>query len=70
MPGHYPNPPVHNEAQLGRIVASGAADGLFGKADDTIREAARMAAGRKLTPERLAETAQAGLKEVFAKKSV
>jgi hypothetical protein len=48
----------------------GAADGLFGKVDDTIREAARMAAGRKLTPERLAETAQAGLKEVFAKKSV
>lgn len=47
----------------------GAADRLFGKVDDTIREGARMAAGRKLTPERLAETAQAGLKEVFGKKA-
>jgi hypothetical protein len=46
----------------------GAGDRLFGKVEDTIREAARMAAGRKLTPERLAETAQAGLKEVFSKK--
>jgi hypothetical protein len=42
-----------------------AADRLFGKIEDTIGEAARMAAGRKLSPERLAETAQAGLKEVF-----
>jgi len=28
-----------------------------------------MAVGRKLSPERLAETAQAGLKEVFEKKT-
>jgi hypothetical protein len=47
----------------------GAADRLFGKIDDTIREGARMAAGRKLTAERLAETGQAGLKEVFGKKA-
>lgn len=43
----------------------GAADWLFGKVEDTIREAALMATGRKLTAERLAETAHAGLKEVF-----
>jgi hypothetical protein len=47
----------------------GAADRLFGKVEDTIREAALMAVGRKLSPERLAETAQAGLKEVFEKKT-
>jgi hypothetical protein len=47
-----------------------AADALFGKVDDTIREAALMAAGRRLSPERLAEKAQAGLKEVFGKRSV
>lgn len=43
----------------------GATERLFGKVDDTIREAARMASGRKLTAGRLAETAQAGLEEVF-----
>jgi hypothetical protein len=47
----------------------GAADRLFGKVEDTIREAAHMATGRKLTAERLAETAQAGLKEVFGRKA-
>jgi hypothetical protein len=47
----------------------GAADRLFGKVEDTIREAARMAKGRKLTAERLAETAQAGLKEVLGRKA-
>lgn len=47
----------------------GVGDRLFGKVDDTIREAARMAPGRRLGPERLAETAQAGLKEVFGKKA-
>jgi hypothetical protein len=41
----------------------GAPGRLFGKVEDTIREAALMAAGRKLSPERLAETAQAGLKK-------
>ena len=44
---------------------TGAADGLFGDVDDTIREAVLMATGRKLSPERLAETARAGLKEIF-----
>jgi hypothetical protein len=48
----------------------GAAEKLFGKVDDTIREAALMAAGRKLSPERLAETARAGLKEIFETKAV
>ena len=47
----------------------GAADRLFGKVEDTVREAALMAVGRKLSPERLAETAQAGLKEVFENKT-
>jgi hypothetical protein len=44
---------------------TGAADGLFGNVEDTIREAVLMATGRKLSPERLAETARAGLKEIF-----
>src|SRR5579862_3312405 len=47
-----------------------ASDKLFGKVEDTIREAARMGTGRKLTPERLVEVGQAGLKEVFGRKSV
>lgn len=45
---------------------SKAPDGLFGKVNDTIREAALMATGRKLTAEALAETSRAGLKELFA----
>jgi hypothetical protein len=47
-------------AELGR-----AADGLFGKVTDAIREAALMAAGRKLGAEALAETCRAGLNETF-----
>jgi len=46
----------------------GAADRLFGKVEDTIREAALMAGGRKLRPERLTETAKAGLTEIFGSK--
>ena len=46
----------------------GSADRLFGKVEDTTREAALMAAGRRLSPERLAETARAGLNEIFGKK--
>lgn len=42
-----------------------AADRLFGKVDDAIREACLMASGRKLSPERVAETARAGLREIF-----
>ena len=42
-----------------------AGDRLFGKMDDTIREASLMATGRSLPPERLAETARAGLAEIF-----
>jgi hypothetical protein len=45
----------------------GASKKLFGKVDDTVREAALMAAGRALLPERLAETAKAGLREIFGK---
>jgi hypothetical protein len=47
----------------------GAPERLFAKVEDTIREAALMAAGRKLSPERLAETAQAGLKEILGSKA-
>jgi len=42
-----------------------AAEKLFGKVDDAIREASQVASGRKLTAERLAETSEAGLKEIF-----
>jgi Nucleotidyltransferase len=42
-----------------------AADRLFGKVDDAVREASLMATRRRLVPERLAETAGAGLKEIF-----
>jgi hypothetical protein len=48
-----------------RAEIEGAAGKLFGKVDDVIREAAPMAAGRKVSPERLAETSRAGLKEIF-----
>ena len=48
-----------------RAEIEGAARKLFGKVDDVIREAAPMAAGRKVSPERLAETSRAGLKEIF-----
>jgi hypothetical protein len=44
---------------------SKAPDGLFGKVNDTIREAALMATGRKLSLAGLAETSCAGLKEIF-----
>ena len=42
-----------------------AADRLFGKVDDPIREASLMSNGRTVNPQRLAETARAGLKEIF-----
>lgn len=48
-----------------RAELSKAPDGLFGKVNDTIREGALMAAGRKLEAGALAETCRAGLKEVF-----
>jgi hypothetical protein len=48
-----------------RTELMGAADELFGKVDDTIREAVIMATGRKLSPEAMMETSRAGLKEVF-----
>jgi hypothetical protein len=38
---------------------------LFGKVNDTIREAALIASGRKVSAETLAETCRAGLKEIF-----
>ena len=47
---------------------AGAANALFAKVNDTIREAARMAAGRTLTAEALAETSREGLKEIFGSK--
>ena len=42
-----------------------AAGRLFQTVTDTVREAALIAAARKLSPERLAASAQAGLNEVF-----
>jgi hypothetical protein len=42
-----------------------AGDRLFGKVDDAIREASLMATGRRLPSDRLAETARAGLAEIF-----
>lgn len=48
-----------------RAQLAGAADRLFGKVNDTIREASRMAVGRKLSSERLAESSRAGLQEIF-----
>jgi hypothetical protein len=48
-----------------RAELEGAADKLFGTVDDTIREASLMAAGRRLSPYRLAEISQAGLREIF-----
>ena len=55
-----PTLPARRAAKL-----AGAANALLGKVDDTIREAARMAAGRTLAPETLAETSREGLKEIF-----
>jgi hypothetical protein len=43
-----------------------AADVLFGKVNDSIREAALMATGRKLNGETIVEICRAGLKEIFA----
>ena len=51
-----------------RAELEGAADKLFGKVDDTVREAAVMAVGRRLTAERLAESSQAGLREIFTRR--
>jgi hypothetical protein len=45
-----------------------AADVLFENVNDTIREAALMATGRKLTGETIIEMCRAGLKEIFARK--
>ena len=42
-----------------------AADTLFGGVDDSIRESALIAMGRKLDGEAIIETCRAGLKEIF-----
>jgi hypothetical protein len=52
---------ANRRADLGK-----APDLLFGRVNDTIREAALMAAGRTLSAERLAESGRAGLKEIFS----
>ena len=44
---------------------SNVADARFGAVDDTIREAAQMVVGRKLSPEALTETCRAGFKAIF-----
>jgi hypothetical protein len=45
-----------------------AADRLFGRVTDTVREAALMATGRHLDPEALAETSRAGLQVIFTQR--
>ena len=40
---------------------------IFGKVNDTVREAVRMAIGRKLDPEAMLETCRAGMDEIFVK---
>jgi hypothetical protein len=42
-----------------------ASEMLFGKVNDAVREATLMATGRTMSPERLARTAQVGVKEIF-----
>jgi hypothetical protein len=49
------------------IEVRSAANRLFGKVTDTVREAALMATGRHLNPEALAETSRAGLQEILGK---
>lgn len=53
-----------------RAELSKAPDSLFRKVNDTVREAALMAAGRKLSAVHLAESGLAGLKEIFGAKTV
>ena len=53
-----------------RAELSKASDSLFRKVEDTVREAALMTAGRKLSAEHLAESGLAGLKEIFGSKTV
>jgi hypothetical protein len=50
------------------VELSKAPDSLFGRVNDTIREAALMAAARNLSAELLAESSRAGLKEIFISK--
>ncbi len=50
------------------IEVQSAADRLFGKVTDPVREAALMATGRQLDSEVLAETSRAGLQEIFAER--
>jgi hypothetical protein len=38
---------------------------LFGEVSDTVREAARMAVGRRLSPQAIVETCNLGLSRVF-----
>ena len=40
---------------------------ILGKVNDTVREAVRMAIGRKLDPEAMLETCRAGINEIFAR---
>jgi hypothetical protein len=55
-----PMPHARRAAKL-----SGAANALFGKVNDAIREARSWPAGRTLRPEALAETSRDDLKEIF-----
>jgi hypothetical protein len=50
------------------VVRESAAEGLFGKVNDTIREAARMAGARQLRADVLAETCRAEMKEILGER--
>jgi hypothetical protein len=56
-------PRLHGAPRVSELTQAG--EGLYGKVNDTIREAALMATGRRLSAEALAETGRAGLNEIF-----
>ena len=53
------------QAKAARLVERGA-EGYFREVDDTIREAARMATGRNLTPDMVRELCALGWEQIFA----
>lgn len=59
-------PALH--AKAARLVERAAED-FFGEVDDTIREAARIAAGRNLTPQMVQELCAYGWRQIFRAKS-
>jgi hypothetical protein len=56
---------LHKRVKVLVILRAWTPERLFGKMNDTIREAVQMAGGRSLSTEALAATAFAGLRELF-----